>query len=222
MNEGRGTQLDYQREGRGTQLEYKRLLKDGKLQKLAVEKNRTSNQKDISVRSAAFEQPVGQEVGNHERGSPIMAIHSEAGTSHSGLLKSDCCDPRACDSAECSHWDCEPTCDHPIDRLKARLRMLAIPVPGCYYDWQAKRNLPEGPDGASFHPLPTRPMFQPTSSSSGSWQIEGGPTGSPSGGCNYGQIPRGTQWHENSNQFLDSSKQDRSAQSLSSANDTQR
>lgn len=36
-----------------------------------------------------------------------------------------------------------------------------LPVPAWYADWRAKKDLPEPAPYPRFHPLPTRPMFQP-------------------------------------------------------------
>jgi len=84
----------------------------------------------------------------------------------------------------------------PIERLRNRLQNLAVPVPACYAEWQAKRNLPAGPEGAVFHPLPARPMFQPRPSDNELWtsQAEVVAMGGV-GVCDYGQMPRGVQWH---------------------------
>jgi hypothetical protein len=73
----------------------------------------------------------------------------------------------------------------------------SIPVPGFWARWQERRNLPRGPEGAQFHPLPTRPMFAPRpvaqepSFSSGPHLLSGSD-------CSYGQLPPTTQWRSNS------------------------
>lgn len=40
---------------------------------------------------------------------------------------------------------------------------LGWPVPKWWVEWRAKRDLPDAPAYPRFHPLPTRPMFQPRS-----------------------------------------------------------
>lgn len=93
-------------------------------------------------------------------------------------------------------------CANPLECLRAGLQGMAVPVPGCYADWRAKRDLPEGPERASFHPLPTRPMFQPRPIDQYSWsESAGNPAANHFEGCAYGNVPEGVEWHTQSGRF---------------------
>lgn len=109
------------------------------------------------------------------------------------------CDCPSEGDEECSERPGLIACMAPWQRLKARLENVAVPVPGCYADWQAKRNLPEGPERAAFHPVPTRPMFQPRPTELDPWASSCvDASGTISGNCHYGRIPSGIQWHASS------------------------
>lgn len=69
-----------------------------------------------------------------------------------------------------------------------------IPVPGCIERWKEHRNLPAGPQGLRFHPLPTRPMFSPKPAQLNNFA--GMASGVESVTPTYGTIPRGAQWVE--------------------------
>lgn len=63
-----------------------------------------------------------------------------------------------------------------------------LPVPKWWADWRAKKDLPEPPPYPRFHPLPSRPMFQPQSGLSSNF--EGSDDwGNSSPTPPYGQLP---------------------------------
>jgi hypothetical protein len=76
----------------------------------------------------------------------------------------------------------------------------AVPVPQFFMRWKERRDLPKGPDGAQFHPLPTRPMFQtrPTAQTlhdmPEEWQ--GSSTSQLlDNRCDYGRLPTLGEWN---------------------------
>jgi len=169
------------------------------LQDVASDNERLFGESGKSVRAVTFEEPFSDEPSKNPQGSatdrrPNSGMSSRGGSSDDNGRSCEYCQ---CSPLECDFCGCEASCPHPIERLKSRLQMLAIPLPGCYYDWQEKRHLPEGPERASFHPLPTRPMFMP-SSSGANLEEQGRQLNSSFGDCNYGQIPEGNQWYRTS------------------------
>lgn len=118
--------------------------------------------------------------------------HSSAGWGHSSATNSQQC---PCGGGCCEGRDYHGF-PHPLERLRAGLQGMAVPVPGCYADWRAKRDLPEGPERASFHPLPTRPMFQPRPIDQDFWSESAGKLAtSYFERCAYGDVPEGVEWH---------------------------
>lgn len=98
--------------------------------------------------------------------------------------------------------DCDDGCNEPC--LQDSLPLLyswcrcgivvpALPMPQCWVQWRERRELPKGPDGARFQPLPTRPMFEPRS---GGEQDEwwSSPQFHGQTECSYGKLPSATQW----------------------------
>jgi hypothetical protein len=121
-----------------------------------------------------------------------------AGWGHSSAMNFQEC---SC-GGECCEGSQYHGCAHPLECLRAGLQGMAVPVPGCYADWRAKRDLPEGPERASFHPLPTRPMFQPRPIDQGSRSESAGNLASNRfEGCAYGDVPEGVEWHTQSGQI---------------------
>jgi hypothetical protein len=76
----------------------------------------------------------------------------------------------------------------------------AMPTPKFIQRWKEHENLPEGPNGLRFHPLPTRPMFtsRPAGQAMAAQVGVGVQSGlaEPIGNSTYGRIPRGAQWTE--------------------------
>ncbi len=72
-------------------------------------------------------------------------------------------------SLECPSDECPPT--------------VLPPLPGWLAAWKAKRDLPDPPAYPRFHPLPTRPMFEPSNSHSGFATA-----------THFGILPDGTAW----------------------------
>ena len=71
----------------------------------------------------------------------------------------------------------------------------ALCWPSCLSGWHARKSLPEGPEGARFHPLPTRPMFQPRADLARiSLAPEEAELAAPGQAWNYGHLPQGIQW----------------------------
>ncbi len=75
----------------------------------------------------------------------------------------------------------------------------AIPTPGFIKRWKEHRNLPDGPKGLKFHPLPTRPMFQPKPGSAPmnpNWECTDAPTDATvlHGPSQFGIVPLRSQW----------------------------
>ncbi len=62
----------------------------------------------------------------------------------------------------------------------------SVPLPGCLARWKAEKKLPKPPESPRFHPLPTRPMFQPAPS-----QFT---AGGPEAVC-YGKLPAPETWN---------------------------
>jgi hypothetical protein len=98
------------------------------------------------------------------------------------------CTQGTCDMAECADGNYEPV-------------FPTIPMPKCIERWKEHKNLPEGPNGLRFHPLPTRPMFtpRPATQAMAAGQVGAGLQSSvaePLGNSTYGKIPRGAQWTE--------------------------
>lgn len=103
--------------------------------------------------------------------------------------------------------DCE-TCQSsdPCDDQDYQPMLPQIPLPGCLHKWKEQRDLPDGPQGLKFHPLPTRPMFQPRPGAlplSPPWncpsadeQATGEPAPLPIDSTGYGGIPLRSQWGE--------------------------
>lgn len=79
-----------------------------------------------------------------------------AGYSHAGCEYGE--SMGASDSAACiTEGDCPPGFFPPLGGGAHG----GLPVPACYAEWRAQKNLPEAAAYPRFHPLPTRPMFQP-------------------------------------------------------------
>ncbi|HBE67826.1 MAG TPA: hypothetical protein DDW52_06725 [Planctomycetaceae bacterium] len=80
-----------------------------------------------------------------------------------GLLRGQRCDLCAGDGVAAS------SDEHEVYRTGL---LPAIPVPGWFANWRAKRELekalPDAPEYPRFHPLPTRPMFAPQPGASAS------------------------------------------------------
>lgn len=78
---------------------------------------------------------------------------------------------------------CDDSC--PPDWLSPlpRREFVGWPVPKWWADWKARKDLPEPPAYPRFHPLPTRPMFQPRPVS-GNNHWGGSPPPPP-----YGKLP---------------------------------
>ncbi len=74
--------------------------------------------------------------------SEVVGDFSYAGVAESG---------QACDDGCPADW---------LSPLPQR-HLVAWPVPKRLAEWRARRDLPEPPAYPRFHPLPTRPMFQP-------------------------------------------------------------
>ncbi len=75
----------------------------------------------------------------------------------------------------------------------------AIPTPGFIKRWKEHKNLPEGPKGLKFHPLPTRPMFQPKPGSAPmnpDWDCAEIPSDATHlhGPDQFGIVPQRSQW----------------------------
>lgn len=109
-----------------------------------------------------------------------------------------------------SHQVCDDNCEcedyAPV--------LPTLPTPKCLQRWKEHRNLPDGPKGLKFHPLPTRPMFQPKPGAAPldlAWQcvseagtqfdsVSGSPSITTSDATimgtqpQYGQIPQRSQW----------------------------
>lgn len=69
----------------------------------------------------------------------------------SSIQASEACDIAAMD-------ECDPNIYTPVFPA---CTLPKVPTPRFWQRWKEYRNLPDGPDGLRFHPLPTRPMFQP-------------------------------------------------------------
>ena len=65
--------------------------------------------------------------------------------------------------------------------------MPAVPMPGWFARWKAEKDLPKPPVAPRFHPLPTRPMFQPRP------EIGLGLGAPGEAGC-YGTLPKAQAW----------------------------
>jgi len=65
--------------------------------------------------------------------------------------------------------------------------MPLVPMPGWLARWKAEKHLPKPPESPRFHPLPTRPMFQPPASA----QFSGGAAEAV---C-YGKLPLPETWN---------------------------
>lgn len=68
--------------------------------------------------------------------------------------------------------------------------MPPLPMPGWLARWKAEKDLPKPPASPRFHPLPTRPMFQPQTTPNLAADGFGG------GAC-YGQLPTPESWNAN-------------------------
>lgn len=102
---------------------------------------------------------------------------------------------QSCDSADCDsqEYQADGTQDagygQPCDYAPV------FPWPACLARYREREKLPEGPDRIRFHPLPTRPMFQPRPSTNlqAQYDVASGDSNAP-----YGTIPEGHTWHSNS------------------------
>jgi|LakMenE01Jun11ns_1017448.scaffolds.fasta_scaffold9946472_3 hypothetical protein len=114
--------------------------------------------------------------------------HKVAGNPY-GQTSGESCDSADCDSQECQA-DGTPDAGYgqPCDYAPV------FPLPACLARYREREKLPEGPDRIRFHPLPTRPMFQPRPSTNLQAQYDGA-----SGDLNapYGSIPEGHGWRSN-------------------------
>lgn len=63
-----------------------------------------------------------------------------------------------------------------------------IPMPGWLARWKAQKDLPKPPEAPRFHPLPTRPMFQPQ-------PTIGHSDGSVGESACYGTLPPAESWN---------------------------
>ncbi|MFO0944083.1 MAG: hypothetical protein U0930_25385 [Pirellulales bacterium] len=104
----------------------------------------------------------------------------------------------------------------PCDDNNYQPMLPQIPLPGCLHKWKEHQKLPDGPQGLKFHPLPTRPMFQPGPGAlplSPPWNcptphdhmshgpvspslVSGEPAPLPNDASGYGAIPLRSQWSE--------------------------
>lgn len=85
------------------------------------------------------------------------------------------------DAAECtSEVACPPRFFPPLPSWPH----IAFPVPAWWAEWRAKQDLPEPAPYPRFHPLPTRPVFQPRPVSADHQWGEGLLAPTP-----YGQLP---------------------------------
>lgn len=80
------------------------------------------------------------------------------------------------------------SCESPPVVLPSMPAMPAMPMPGWLARWKAEKDLPKPPEAPRFHPLPTRPMFQPQPSQDFSMGAPG------EAGC-YGTLPRAQSWN---------------------------
>lgn len=65
--------------------------------------------------------------------------------------------------------------------------MPAMPMPGWLARWKAEKDLPKPPEAPRFHPLPTRPMFQPRPANDF--------VGAPGESACYGLLPDAQSWN---------------------------
>lgn len=79
---------------------------------------------------------------------------------------------------------CPPDWLSPLPRRE----IVGLPVPKWWADWRAKKDLPEPPPYPRFHPLPSRPMFQPQSGLSNNFEGSDHWGNSPPAPP-YGQLP---------------------------------
>jgi hypothetical protein len=78
-------------------------------------------------------------------------------------------------------------------KLHCGIIVPAVPVPGFWVRWKERRDLPKGPEGARFQPLPTRPMFVPRPESA-EREVLRSLQRLNEDNCTYGQLPRTAQW----------------------------
>jgi hypothetical protein len=100
------------------------------------------------------------------------------------------------------YGDCPPgTCG---GGMIGGLPIPALPTPGWLAKWKEKRELPDPPNYPRFHPLPTRPMFDPRP---GQASIGSAGLGydsylqNGSGQGVYGAMPREEQWNAREEQW---------------------
>ena len=67
-------------------------------------------------------------------------------------------------------------------------RVPQIPMPGWFVRWKAEKDLPKPPESPRFHPLPTRPMFQPRPTTDFGF-------GAPGAAACYGTLPPAQSWN---------------------------
>lgn len=102
------------------------------------------------------------------------------------------------ESQDCQSDDCDEADYQPM--------LPQIPLPGCLHKWKEHQKLPDGPVGLKFHPLPTRPMFQPRPGAlplTPPWNCpdpnaaqNGEPAPLPIDSSGYGTIPLRSQWSD--------------------------
>ncbi len=120
-------------------------------------------------------------------GCQVLNIPSYRVDSANGLSVADAagyrsppCETGAPEGACALDEGCPPTFLPP----QGALAHCGLPVPAWYVKWRTQRDLPEPAPYPHFHPLPTRPMFQP--------QPNSGPIlwgESPTATMPYGQLP---------------------------------
>ncbi|MBX3422579.1 MAG: hypothetical protein KF752_13580 [Pirellulaceae bacterium] len=152
---------------------------------------------------------VSQLVGCH-------ALCISTGPSDCGLATcgpNSCCGPADCGLGACglgTHQSASAQCGceeqgelsgdvvyRPV--WPALPALPKLPMPACLARWHEHKHLPEGPDGVRFHPLPTRPMFEPKVQSAAAWfgpSCDLNQTQVDSlNSLGYGQMPSGAGWN---------------------------
>jgi hypothetical protein len=91
--------------------------------------------------------------------------------------------------------DCDEVVEHELaEDTMDQIHWPTLPTPKFIKRWKEHKDLPEGPQGIRFHPLPTRPMFQPRPTPLHQPEAE---LTNPAceAGVNYGALPQGQHWH---------------------------
>lgn len=132
---------------------------------------------------------------------PSYRLNESAGYGHYDELAN--CDSTECEQAIADHQSSMASeCDEP----SYSPMLPALPTPKFVKRWKEQRNLPDGPKGVKFHPLPTRPMFRPKPGSTPfnpDWMCDpleasdlADSTTMPSPTPNFGTIPQRSQWEQ--------------------------